>query len=125
MKRPDKNAEFGPAVRAIAEKIRLAKIPRLPHHLLISVDHELLNCAFVWTHRGELPVMYPLATFSHALSEYRGQADLSLGKVCFPVPASEIVKVDFFPEKILAFVQEWLTIVRAEGACATPKEGAD
>lgn len=69
--------------------------------------------------------MYPLEAFRDALTQYRGQADLSLGGVCFPIPSKEIVRCDFFPEPIEAFVKEWLQKVRAEGACAIPREGAD
>jgi hypothetical protein len=99
------------------------EIPKCPYHLLISVDPELLNCAFVWVHHGELPVLYPLASFQHAIGRWTTEEfDNSQGLVSFPVPACSIVKLDFFPEGIIAFVQEWLEKVRAENPSATRED---
>jgi hypothetical protein len=65
-------------------------------------------------------VLYPLESFSGAVTyPHRETFDYSQGCTAFPVPASKILKCDFFPEPILAFVKEWLEKVRAENPSAT------
>jgi hypothetical protein len=81
-------------------------------HLLISIDKALVGCVFMYLVEGQLPVLYPLASFNN------GKFDGSLGGIAFPVGRNTPVSVSFDTEKIISDVREFMEKVKAESRAA-------